>query len=207
MHALLDQAVVGEAASVADALEAARQHAASRGRVIVEVKLDGVPLSNEQLDAPETAPAGAKLECISADPRALVGQSFLQAADALDEARVLQGDAAGALMAGKVEEAFASLTEVISVWESVRRVVEQGPALVGVQAEELCPPGTDFAARTMQLGTALSAMKGSMVAQDWAGLADLLQVEMDEQAGVWTELLGAMGRFAAGRSAGGQGNA
>ncbi len=194
---------------MADALEAARQHAASRGRVIVEVKLDGVPLSNEQLDAPETAPAGAKLECISADPRALVGQSFLQAADALDEARVLQGDAAGALMAGKVEEAFSSLTEVISVWESVRRVVEQGPALVGVQAEELCPPGTDFAARTMQLGSALSAMKGSMVAQDWAGLADLLQVEMDEQAGIWVELLGAMGRFAAGQGAntGGQGHA
>ena len=97
MKTYLDQREIGPQPTLAAALETARRQAADLGRVVVEVKLDGVDLTDEQIDQPGTV-AGERIECISADPRALVAMSFEQAAEALDEARAIQthfgGDAA-----------------------------------------------------------------------------------------------------------------
>lgn len=196
MKALLDQQIVADCGSVASALEAARQRAGQAGRVIIEVKLDGVPLTDEELDAPATEISSARaLECVSVDPAVLVAQSFRQAAGALDEARAIQQDAAGALSSGKTDEAFTLLGEAVGVWEAVKQVLEQGPGLLGVSAQSLMPGGSgkgeqvDFVSATTELSAALTGLKATLAMQDWASLADLLTVELDEQADRWTTLL------------------
>lgn len=193
MKALLDQREIGQQPSVATALDVARQQAAAAGRVIIEVKLDGVGLSDAELDAPDTSPSRAELiECISADPRALVAMSFEQASTALDEARAIQRDAAGALQSGQTDLAFGLLAEAIGVWEAVKQVLDQAPALLGVSAQSLCPKGTNFESAMLELVSGLSALKATLAMQDWATLADLLNVELDQQAEIWTGLLAQM---------------
>jgi hypothetical protein len=195
MKTYLDQREIGPQPTLAAALETARRQAADLGRVVVEVKLDGVDLTDEQIDQPGTV-AGERIECISADPRALVAMSFEQAAEALDEARAIQQDAAGALQAGQTDQAFGLLAEAVGVWEAVRKVLDQAPVLLGVSPQSLCPAGTSFQQTTAELSASLSALKATLAMQDWATLADLLNAELDQQAEVWTGLLGQMGQAA-----------
>ncbi|MBY0307177.1 MAG: hypothetical protein K2Q09_00400, partial [Phycisphaerales bacterium] len=78
MRAYLDDTALDTSChSIAEAIGAARTAARSRGRVVVDVLVDGERLDEEALDAPSTAPAGdIELKCLSADPRKLVAESF-----------------------------------------------------------------------------------------------------------------------------------
>lgn len=183
---------------VGRALAAARELAQASGRVIIEVKLDGRQLSDTELEAVEAGagPSGERLQFVSANPRELVATSFVQAADALEEARDLQTDAGGALQAGDVGAALGLITEVIGVWEAVRAVLERGPGLLGVPLEGLVPSGVNVQARTAELSASLQSVKTSLESQDWSSLADVLAVELDEQNRVWTGLLRQMGQAA-----------
>jgi hypothetical protein len=124
----------------------------------------------------------------------LVRQSFEEVAGALESARVVQEEAAGALQQGKMDDAFALLADVVAVWDAVRRVVEQGPALVSVPfaAFKITPSDgspADLEQQFADLASVLQLVKSAVSNSDWATLADLLQAELDQRADRWVTLL------------------
>ncbi|HZW05777.1 MAG TPA: hypothetical protein VFF65_01535 [Phycisphaerales bacterium] len=193
--------------SVAAAISAAKAAAAAKGRVIVDILVDGQRLDDEALDAPSTLPAGdIELKCISADPRQLVADSFSDVARAVDELRPVQREAAEALQTGKLDSAFEGLTAALQVWDAVHRVTEQGPALLGANLTSLAAEtegGRAVLEELASLSATLQQVKDAVSTQDWSTLSDLLSHELDEAAGRWSRLLDALAKGAVGFGKGG----
>lgn len=190
--------------SVAAAIAAARAMAQARGRVIVDVQVDGERLDDEAIDNPSTKPAGdIEFKCFSADPRQLVAESFIDVARALEAARPAQREAADALQTGKLDTAFEQLAGALEVWDAVHRVTEQGPALLGVTLASLDPSGRSIERDLATLSATLQQVKDAVGTQDWSTLADLLSHELDTAADQWSRLLVAIGERARASTGGG----
>lgn len=186
--------------TLAAAFEIARAAAQAEGRVIVDVLINGQRASEDVIDHPSDKPAGdIEFKCITADPCALVSQSLREVASTLDSARSAQEEAAGALQQGRMDEAFALIADIMDVWDSLRRVVDQGPALIGETIHDYplinaAGQPIDSHAQIEQLSTTLQDIKGAVGLQDWSTLADLLSNELDSAADQWVTLLNQMAR-------------
>jgi hypothetical protein len=210
MRVFLDeQPIQVDQPTLAAALSAGRAAADARSRVIVEVKLDGRPVSGPELDEPSQAPQpGSEVRLLTAEPRALVRTTLLDVADLLPQAREMQGQAARKFQAGQFQEAFADLTEALSVWDTVRQVVEQGPSLLGLSVMDLKLGGESMVTRVEGLSVRLGAVRSALTSQDWSTLADCLEGDLDAAAEDWATLLRALAdqisqRPAPGRAGGG----
>jgi hypothetical protein len=204
MQVLLDgEIIVVNRATLAAALEAGRAAAERRRRVVVEARLDGRPLSNEELASPpreELGHDGAVIEFVSAEPRALVRVTLLELVPMLDEARQRQEQAAASITAGKLQEGLEKLGSAFEVWNAVQRAVSDGIELLGMDAGqvEVLIDGESVAVEgyIQGLSSALSEVKRALKAQDLSGLTDVLLYDLRDQAERWQELLRALAELA-----------
>lgn len=184
------------------ALDAARDAAGALGRVIVEAKVDGRAVPDELLESPtDESISGAELVFVTAEPRALVRTTLLEIADVLGRVGDVQTRAAVAFQRGDREEALGHLSDVLGVWDTVRRAVQEGPALLGIPLEQFlvskgtaAPGERDSRAEHIlghigALSDLLSAVKRSIQGQDWSSLADLLETELAGAAERWQQIL------------------
>jgi hypothetical protein len=183
--------------SLAGALATAAADAQSRGRIIVEVKADGVLLSDDKLGNPSTEPSTIKeLRLLSAEPRALVRHTILEAVSALESARTEQAAAAELIQSGDPEQALGKLQAAMITWQTVRDVVEQSAAVLRIDLDSLVLPGVDegisFKTATKDLLGHLKQMRTALDQQDWSALSDVVGYDLDAQADVWKGLLVAL---------------
>lgn len=190
-----------EVSTVAAALDAGRSAAGSQGRVIVEAKLDGRNLTNMELESPPASTAaGAEVRFVSADPVALVAYSFRDVAGLIPDMRAAQSAAARLLQSGEFEPALSQLAEALTAWESIRRVVDEGPRLLRLDLQTLKIGIIDVTQTIDQLAKHLAALQEALKTQDWPTLADILQGDLDPAAAQWQRLLtGLADRVAQGR--------
>lgn len=183
-----------EATTLAQGLQAAVEAARAQGRIIVEVEADGEPVADEELETPSDDPAYCdELRFVSAEPRSLVRVTMLDAADALEQTRRRCAQASEMLQTGQIAEALRDLAECLAAWETARRVVQEGCALLGVPLDSEEGLGPDAEEQVAALTETLEAVKAAVASQDWATLADLLAFELDEQAQAWRGAMQAMG--------------
>ena len=176
--------------TLAAAMEAGRSAAAARQRVIVEAKLDGVTLPDADLDQPSESPLGdADVRFVTAEPRALVRLSFLDTREALEAVTQTQGAAATDLQSGRMSEGLKRIGHALEVWDAVRRVAHEGPALLGVGGDAVIVDGRTLASRASDLAGCLGQVKGALSAQDWSFLADLMEGELTDAARAWRAVL------------------
>ncbi|MGD9690461.1 MAG: hypothetical protein AB7K52_12045 [Phycisphaerales bacterium] len=188
-----DEPVAVTDPSVGAAVAAARSAAWARGRVVVEVKLDGRDLAEEELGASGPA-GGAELRMLSAEPGALVAYSLKEVAGSLPNLRAAQTEAAERLQVGEFGPALSRLGEALAVWESLRRVVDEGPRLLGLEASTV-PSGNGegtIGDEVARLAGILSGLQAALQNQDWSSLADLLEGDLDEAADGWERALAAL---------------
>jgi hypothetical protein len=217
MRLLLDnQPIPCDRPTLAAALDAGRAAAQLRGRVIIEVSLDGQPVTDKALDAPEALDLpDAEVRLISADAGALVRSTLLEVADSMHAARHDQAAAAHALQLGKIEDAFQHIAAALGAWESVREVVVNGAALLNIPLDTLrvrvapasdgpdpAPtgkPGAELAVAgaVESLTRHLQELKRAMQDRDWTGLADVLAYDMQDLAETWRSILLALAEVAA----------
>jgi hypothetical protein len=180
-----DNALEIETPTLAEGLRQAVAAAESQGRVVIEATLDGCPLTDEQLaDPPEDASPEADLRLVSANPVALVRATLYEAADALDEAARLQTKAADLIERGESEDAMDILSEILTVWQAVSDVANQGPELLG-KPFETADGSASLDDNIEKLGVCLGEVKRCLKLQDWASLADLLAFDMGELGQAW----------------------
>lgn len=174
-------------ATIRSALDAARARAAQGGRIIVQADADGVSLVGDALD--DTSLHGvAELALMSEEPRSLVREALLEAASALDRVRDAQREAAELIHRGRPEEATARLGEVFGVWEGVKRVVDEGGLVLARPLEQ----EAGMEALLEGLSERLLSVRRSLETSDWAGLADELAFDLDDEAGRWRDKMVAL---------------
>lgn len=191
-----DRELVVQSDDLETALKAAREAAQQAGRVIIEAEWDGQSIPDAMLENPPKSPSGkGEIRFTSANPRALVSTTLHEISDVLGKLGALQQETAEGLQSGRMDEAFEALGEVFSTWETVRRAVEEGPALLGISVATLSAPAavgeapagmaTHIGALTDLLGDTRSALQN----EDWSTLADLLSDELRVQAERWAVIL------------------
>lgn len=187
MRVLLDDRELAvDRPSLAGALEAGLAQAEADGRVLIEAKLDGVAIPDDQLANPTDAPLdGDELRLVSANPHALVRTSLFDARDALDDALERQTRAADLILTGQSSDALGALAEALEIWQAVRDVVAHGSELI----EQTLGSGASFEDDVRRLSELLTAIKHCLNAQDWAALADLLAYDLGDQGENWKLLL------------------
>lgn len=185
MRVLLDESTLLESAgTLGEALDAGREAAERRGRVIVEVICDGRPVSPDDLSSAEalSKPARAsEVNLISAEPRALVATTFDDAASALQDLRDTQRELAEKIHKGSVAEATAALAEVFEVWGAARQALEHGAVMASI---DLTTDAT-IADLAVGLSERLREVGRAVDQRDWSTLADELEYDLSEQAARW----------------------
>jgi len=208
MQVLLDgQPLVVDRPSLASALEHAVASARGRGRIVVEVKGDGVVLSGDDLSSPSDSERPyQKLDMISADPRVLVRQTVLDAVEALESVRHEQARAMEQVQTGEVGEALTTLQGAFVTWQAARDVVSRGAQLLSIDLETVelqgVPEGVTFATATKDLLTHLAQLKNALEQQDWSALSDVVGYDLDSDAQHWHALLTGFADYIKGLSPG-----
>jgi hypothetical protein len=190
MRVLVDDRSVGsEESSVAGAIRAGVADAERRGRIIIEAWADGRKMADEELIAPSFHDAGIReLKFVSADPRALVRVTLLDAAEMLESIRADHRAAADAILAGNTSGALEALGRSMAAWQLVRDAVHKGMDALGLTIADL-PGELAVGPRVADLAFRLGEVRQLLATQDWAGLADALAYDMDEQVTAWDRLL------------------
>jgi hypothetical protein len=190
MQAFLDDELIAvDRPTLAGVLDAGRRAAQQRGRVIIEVKRNGLTVDGSELDQPADMPEpGTEFRLLTAEPRSLVRTTFLDVADLLPPARTRLAAAAEKLHTGELPEACEHLSEALSAFDTVRSVIEQGPALLGTGVDAIAPDG-GVLGKLGRLTSDLEAVRSALLAQDWSTLADLLEGELSSASQEWEGVL------------------
>jgi hypothetical protein len=180
--------LVPEPATLAGALRAASDEAGRKGRVVVEVQVDGERANDALVEDPPEAPVGNEVRLISVEPRLLVRVTLMDAVDALEAARQKQLRSAELIQRGKLEEALPPLSEAIQTWQTVRDAVEKSAAMLGIGVEAL-GGGPGMGELVKALLARLEEVRRTLAGEDWSALADVLAYDMGEQAERWKAAL------------------
>lgn len=192
MQTYLDKQVLAvDRPTLAAALRAGADAAERAGRVIIEASADGAALSNDQLDAPSDEDTGiGEVRLVSAEPRALVRVTLLEAADTLERVGPDHAAVAKMIHEGRLEDAMSELASLLDVWRAVQESVDKGSALIGLTLENVRLGDVGHVGQLVeQLAGRLEELKTALANQDWSTVADLIEFEMVEQAERWTALL------------------
>jgi hypothetical protein len=175
-----------QASSIGEALNSAAADAGQRGRVIVEVHVDGETWSEEQLSSTERcAETAEELRLISADLRELVQQTLGEASEILPGADELQRAAAKLLQADQHTEAMDKLGEALAIWRTVQTAVFKSAQALGIDLEAVVVDGVSIAQGVQQLNAKLADLRGALEANDPVGVSDTLLYEMPDVVSAW----------------------
>lgn len=192
MRVLLDdQAVSLEVPTFAAAMDAGRREAERRGRVLVEVQVDGRPAPEAWLNAPESEDCrAAEVRLVSADPVSLVQVTLQEVADALEASRSSQKRAAELIQEDRLDEAMEPLSQAVSAWASVHQGVSNGAALLGLDTAALTAvTGEPIGAMIEDLAAQLRSLKLAIAGEDWTTVADVLGYDMDDRCISWARAI------------------
>jgi len=181
-----------EQPTMASALRAGSDEAERRGRVVVEVYVDGTMVSDTLLSDPPEQALGSEMRLVSVEPKRLVRETLLDAADALDRAGQEQTDAAEEIQSGRVEDAMPLLQSAITKWQAVRDAVEKSASLLSIPLSS--EVGGARGPRSLsdvvdELAASLTDIRRCLEAEDWSGLADHLAYDMSDQIRSWQGML------------------
>ena len=188
-----------EARTVGEAIEGGADLARDRGRLIVDVTVDGSRLSETDIESARQQTRTAQIvRLVSADPVELVRQTLNDAREALSEADGLQREAAELLQSDQRTVSMDKLTEAISIWLCVQEAVIKGTQLIGLDLDAEPADGEeDLPDAIRRLREQLDAVRRGLQDKDEIGLADTLLYEFPQVIEQWQRLLGDLqGRLA-----------
>jgi hypothetical protein len=201
-------------ASLRAALGAAIEAAEAQGAIIVEVRGDGQPISDDLLSEPPDDRAVFELiELSSANPKRLVSKTLRDAAEALDQLAQDQQSAFQLIQQGHISEGLQSLQGVFSLWDMVRDVVLRGSQVTGIDLVNLesLPGIVDKQPMKLclaALAQSLRELKSAVDSEDWSRVGDIVGYGLDSLQRNWRAVLTALAEYVestirAGRGGGG----
>ena len=198
MRILLDESETTLAANtVGDALRQAAALAGERGRMIVEIEVDGIRWSEDDLSTPETAQRGAgELKLLTAHPAELLCETFDQSANAVAEIEEIQREAAKHFQGGRTKDGLNQLLESLALWGAVQTGLARGLNIGVLSQPVLEARGIDVDGPVKVLESKLRELREAIIAQDFTALSDCLMYEFPAVAQRVAALLRSLAREA-----------
>lgn len=181
--------------TLAAAIATGAGDAHTRGRIVVEIKADGISLADHDIESASDVPGSVQEVRLLTTSRAEMGAEVLLAAKAaLADLGAAQRHVADQILATRLELAASSLQQVLNTWQGAREAVEQVCLLLGTDLPALASNASmsDEASDAVSgLTMALAGVRQAIQTQDWSTLADLLTDELTDLTQSWQKLLGA----------------
>ena len=179
-----------KAQTIGEAITAAGILAQSRGRLIIDVIVDGSRWSEQQLDSAEHNNATAEtVEFISAEPKELVLQTFEDAAEALTDADELQKEAAHLLQSDQSIICMDKLAEALSIWLTVQQAIVKGSQVVELQLDNISVNKIPITESIARLNENLQLLRSAFEQNDQIAVADALLYEFPDIIKEWRTIL------------------
>ena len=190
MRASLDgHELILDRQSLAAALEAGATRARESGRIVIEVFVDGQPVGGDALEHASDLPmAEQHVEMTTADPASLVRVTLFDAADAMEGSKEEHAACAEMIHRGEVAEAMGALGQLLGTWQAVRSAVDHGGDAMGRPLAEFAGDGS-VEQRIESLSRQLDALKRAVADEDLSTVADLLEEDLCDEAGLWADTL------------------
>ena len=202
MRVLLDETPCEiDATYVGEAIAAAAELAEGRGRIIVDVQVDGQSWGDAQLsDLARDRTEADDVQLTTADPRALVSQTLGDASEVLAGADQLQREAAELIEANAIPEAMEKLREALGTWDSVVLAITMGGQMLNLDLEAVEVDGVPTHLVIAGLKDRLRMVRSALQSHDPIGLSDTLLYELPEIIQSWRDLLEQLQRTVQGES-------
>lgn len=179
-----------KAQTVGQAISAAAALAQTRGRLIIDVIVDGLRLSEQQLESAEQNDATAEtVEFITAEPKELVLQTFEDAAEALTDADTLQKEAAQLLQSDQSIVCMDKLAEALSIWLTVQQAIVKGSQVVELQLDNISVKKIPITESIARLNENLQLLRSALQQDDQVAVADALLYEFPDIIKEWRTIL------------------
>ncbi len=191
MQILIDEVPCNmDAGTVGEAIKSASDLARDRGRLIVDVTVDGSRLTEADLTSSRRHDEAAEIiRFTSADPVEIVTHAFEDAQDALAEANELQREAAELLQSDQHTVAMDKLNEAVAIWLSVQEAIVKGAQVVGLDLDTVNVGGAPLQDMIHRLNECLKIVRRGLQDRDEIALADTLLYEFPQVVEQWRGLL------------------
>ena len=191
MRVILDnQPCSIDASNLGEALAAASTLAEGRGRLVVEVLVDGALLSDAQLqDEDRLCGTARELELKTTTASALLQETFNQAAAAIADTARIQQHAAEMLRSGHSSEGMQALGTALNSWGEIHEATVKGLLLSGEEPDQLKIGKIAFVDANSSLQQQLSDLRAGIENQDASAICDGLLYEFPRVCEIWIELL------------------
>lgn len=196
MQVLLDgHPVRTQNASLAAAFAAGVDAAQAQGRIIVEVRFDGEPVSQATYETITDGPTSVReVRFTSAHRGDTVREALGDAAATVDAIRANQSAAGEHLQAGNLDASLPHIDAAVKAWQVVRDTLVQGSALAEIDLATFTLPaeiGTLDGA-IADLARLLKDLNAAIRKRDLVETADLMLYDLNDQATRWRALLSAV---------------
>lgn len=177
--------------SIWEAIAEASAIAHANGRMIIEVIVDGTPLTDDELSSlQEQQRSASSIELTSANVNTLVAEVFAEAEESLGQAEAIQNEAAELLQTGAQTEGMAKLSEAVTIWQTAQRALMLGIEAMDGGTSEM--KGKSFDDAVTQLRQQLDSICESLRQRDMIALSDALMYELPDCVTRWRGMLTAL---------------
>lgn len=173
-------------------LAAVSDELATSGRVVIEVKVDGTPVTGSALDDDRPTAASSDIRVYSARPSDLVVGILEDVRNQLDASQQMQQQAAEHLQQDQPAKAMDLVKQSINGWLQAQQAVGQSAQLLQLDLQAIRVDDQSVIERMAELIASLTELKDTVVANDFVTLADALQYEWPEITDRWNTAIGAI---------------
>ncbi|MCH2161949.1 MAG: hypothetical protein MK085_08765 [Phycisphaerales bacterium] len=182
-----------EAENLGEALAAASDLAEGRGRLVVEVLVDGTLLSDAQLQEESLLCSTAgEIELKTTTAAALLRETFIQAAESIRDTARIQENAAELLRSGQPSQGMQAIGTALASWGEIHEAAVKGLLLAGEDPENLVVRQIPFEEANSALQQQLGELQRGIEAQDASSICDCLLYEFPKVCEIWIEVLQGM---------------
>ena len=191
MRVLLDnKPCTLSAENLGEVLDAANDIAQGRGRLVVEVMVDGIALNETQLlDSSRLQARAEEVRLRTCTAMDILSETFANAAEAVIEVQKVQEHAAKLIQGGKLVEGMKTLSMALATWIEVHDAVVKGLSLAGEDAENLVIEGIRFNNASSGLQGLLAELRTGIANSDSSAICDCLLYEFPAICTDWAGLL------------------
>lgn len=184
-----DNRVVG--GTLAEALRKVQAHCGGPPRIVIGFRCDGSEVAAAAMASTLSRPAGSfeLLEVFTGTREDLVADAMNQASASLEETEGVTQTIAELLMEGKASEGIARLGECLRVWQQIHDAVVKSLGLLSLDAEKVTVRDVSLLAALERPKDVLLQIKGTLQAQDYMLLADILQFEFADVTEMWHTMI------------------
>lgn len=168
-------------------------HLREKGRIAVELTVDGKSPSNIEMETIRAQPAGEHDVAIAtADPREMALDALSAMEQALQQTDDLRQTAADLLQRNEIQPAMQSLGICLTTWQQAQQCVTQSAALTGIDLNALSVDGQPMLELITCFSGQLREIRTALENQDYVSLSDILTYELSETGPAWRNAIAAL---------------